>query len=342
MQGALLPVTVEWIILALAPVLALAACFRYFLRCRGIFGYRNGIAGPKSEVTRTGLGDDFTDRYDQLTGLGFQPEGVFWETMIGAPKARAYIFVDPRRNCFAAVYRLFGKDINVTLLTSFEDGAFVETYDTPGKEFDEPNRIINRLPSQPMARLLAAHEASETRMIAGGRTLWKVHNLDAIPRAHEIVFFHPATTKQLREYGRAALSGRLSLMASCAVPLSLVAACCFMWPVVHTMLLLGAAIWVISVSTLFLLTRTLVRLLSTGEKKAVSDCPEPEPYICRIRQRWYLLAPLIPLAAWQFGVERCALAALIIVSSIAAVDLVRIFVWSARSPFAAAKPDSEA
>ena len=342
MEGALLSVTIEWIILGVASVLAVTACLRDVFWCCGIFGFRNGMTGPASDVVRDGMGDDFADVYDQLTRLGFQPAGVYWERAMLSPKFYEYVFKHPKLDGFAAVYRLCGRDINVMLMTAFTDGAIIKTHDTPGDSFDESDYVVVRMPSQPVAQLVAEHQKVESRLVAAGHTVERTYGMERIVDVQRQAFFHPTANQDLRRTGRTLLGAKLFTMGTVVVPMGFMALACWDQPVIRTMCLLGAAAWVMTLSVLFLLIGVLMRLFSTGDKREVDDSPQPKFLVVHLAMFLPLGIPLIAGAAWKFGAATVALWTVIVVFALSGIDLVRAFIRTTRHPFASADSEPQA
>lgn len=117
------------IILAVGGVtLAVWVCLPDLLLLLGLTGIRQGV-----EASREGVvpcpGNPISEDLDaEVTALGFDPAGVYWETIPAHKVFREYVYASKTSDCYALVYQLFDNDPpRVAFITGFVEQAYVLT-----------------------------------------------------------------------------------------------------------------------------------------------------------------------------------------------------------------------
>ena len=187
-----------WIYVAGVAVVLVAGGIVPVLRGMGLHRFTAESWGDARDVKPTDPESLFAHYYEQLTALGFQPLGLYRESVLFHVAAMEYAFTHPEFHCRASIYELCGGDPRVCIKTDFEEGSLVRVFNYGDDELVSPNLVTRRVPTHSMARMMKEHDHARFRFLNEG--LQPVHSetLAAWTKAEKNAFFHPAIQEEYR------------------------------------------------------------------------------------------------------------------------------------------------
>src|SRR5262245_30578474 len=105
------------------------------VRLLGQRRFHNGSYGTPFDVVPDGKDADYAEMYQELMSLGFEPLGIYWESLWFL-KFKERAFRSPKRDCVATMYKLLDDPWEVGFLTVFTDGAAVFTSNSEDEGLD--------------------------------------------------------------------------------------------------------------------------------------------------------------------------------------------------------------
>jgi hypothetical protein len=131
------------------------------------------VVGEPRDVAPRDPDSDYADYHGQLIDLGFEPLGVFQESLPGASADKEYVLVHRRRNCRASIYALGGGPPRVCLKSDTADGRLVATFNYGDEELEQDtvDYIDWRHPTHSMEELLDEHEDARFSWVDAGAAL---------------------------------------------------------------------------------------------------------------------------------------------------------------------------
>jgi hypothetical protein len=131
------------VIALLSLIIAVRLCLPNLLVVIGYSRLQCGFRGGPREVECYWLNDVDESLYQEMTALGFEPLGVYWEQMPFTRVYDEYVFVRRGDNCYGLLFpnhQIMARRGH--FLTVFEDGAVVHTKNhAGGVEMDDPTFV---------------------------------------------------------------------------------------------------------------------------------------------------------------------------------------------------------
>jgi hypothetical protein len=187
-----------WCLLVLAGVVIVVRWWSCLLRLFCAKSYRVDVVGEHSDVAPGVANGLYADYYRQLLDLGFEPLGVFRESIPGYRAGKEYAFVHPDLQCRAAIFTLCG-GANVALKSDTRDGRLVKTTNTGAEENQETaDFIVRRRPTHSMQELLEVHQEARSAWVKDGAALVLPRTIDEEAEFEQCNFFNSSLHRRYR------------------------------------------------------------------------------------------------------------------------------------------------
>ncbi len=268
MHGNIISLEAELILLIIAVVLGVWIMLPDLMVITGLYRIRIRVLGGPSDGLLAKQRPKLRELIEQLEALGFQPLGVYRESVPLVSSVEVFSFVHPRLDCHALVYTLFGADAQACFATVFDD-AYAKTTTSPVDEYDEEQLIQRAMPDRPLTELLAQHRKDVEQF--ADRSRFATNTIEQVVEASQAVYRNPAILRQLKRDFRIILLSKVVLHAIGIVPM-LIGAWISTTVVAQEAFLLAAVGWSLFSTIVFIGIRIVLKFSDIPKWAEPNEC----------------------------------------------------------------------